>query len=108
MSPGTTEIRAAPPIPGGRRPDVRHSTTGCLPHFAHCECDPYRPLWAWPTPARRRGVVRHRHLGWIVASSLATGLAAALLLAAAPLIPAEETAITGAVLGGFALGWDRG
>jgi hypothetical protein len=54
-------------------------------------------------PLQSRG-----HLGWIVASSLATGLAAALLLAAAPLIPAEETAITGAVLGGFALGWDRG
>ena len=48
------------------------------------------------------------HLGWIVAGSLATGLVAALLLSAAPFIPAEESAITGAVLGGFALGWDRG
>ena len=44
-------------------------------------------------------------LGWIVAGSLATGLVAALLLTAAPFIPAEERAITGAVLCGFALGW---
>ena len=45
------------------------------------------------------------HVGWIVAGSLATGLVAALLLAAAPFIPAEERAVTGAVLCGFALGW---
>src|SRR5919204_3924959 len=45
------------------------------------------------------------HLGWIVAGSLATGLVAAFLLAAAPFIPAEEPAVTGAVLCGFALGW---
>jgi hypothetical protein len=44
-------------------------------------------------------------IGWIVAGSLATGLVAALLLAAAPFIPAEERAVTGAVLCGFALGW---
>jgi pimeloyl-ACP methyl ester carboxylesterase len=36
---------------------------------------------------------------------LATGLVAALLLVAAPFIPAEERAVTGAVLCGFALGW---
>ena len=36
---------------------------------------------------------------------MATGLVAALLLAAAPFIPAEESAVTGAVLCGFALGW---
>jgi hypothetical protein len=45
------------------------------------------------------------HIGWIVAGSLATGLVAALLLVAAPFIPAEENAVTGAVLCGFALGW---
>jgi pimeloyl-ACP methyl ester carboxylesterase len=45
------------------------------------------------------------HIGWIVAGSLATGLVAALLLAAAPFIPAEESAVRGAVLCGFALGW---
>ena len=45
------------------------------------------------------------HIGWIVAGSLATGLVAALLLVAAPFIPAEENALTGAVLSGFALGW---
>src|SRR5215218_11515549 len=44
-------------------------------------------------------------IGWIVASSLATGLVAAFLLAAAPFILAEERAVTGAVLCGFALGW---
>jgi pimeloyl-ACP methyl ester carboxylesterase len=52
-----------------------------------------------PDP-RRRG-----NIGWIVAGSLATGLVAALLLAVAPFIPAEESAVTGAVLCGFALGW---
>src|SRR3954469_8364386 len=51
-------------------------------------------------PPRRRG-----HIGWIGAGSLVTGLAAALLLAFAPFIPAEERAVTGAVLIGFALGW---
>ena len=45
------------------------------------------------------------HIGWIVAGSLATGLVAAFLLAGAPFIPAEERAVTGAVLCGFALGW---
>src|SRR5687768_3296776 len=45
------------------------------------------------------------HIGRIVAASLATGLVAAPLLVAAPFIPAEENAITGAVLCGFALGW---
>ena len=44
-------------------------------------------------------------IGWIVAGSLATGLVAAVLLAVAPFIPAEEPAVTGAVLCGFALGW---
>jgi pimeloyl-ACP methyl ester carboxylesterase len=44
-------------------------------------------------------------IGWIVAGSLATGLLAALVLAVAPFIPAEEGAVTGAVLCGFALGW---
>jgi pimeloyl-ACP methyl ester carboxylesterase len=45
------------------------------------------------------------HIGWVVAGSLATGLVAAVVLVAAPFIPAEESAVTGAVLCGFALGW---
>jgi pimeloyl-ACP methyl ester carboxylesterase len=45
------------------------------------------------------------HIGWIVAGSLAIGLVAALLLVAAPFIPAEDSDVTGAVLCGFALGW---
>jgi pimeloyl-ACP methyl ester carboxylesterase len=40
-----------------------------------------------------------------VAGSLGTGLVAALLLVAAPFIPAEESELTGALLCGFALGW---
>jgi pimeloyl-ACP methyl ester carboxylesterase len=44
-------------------------------------------------------------IGWIVAGSLATGLLAAVLLVAAPFIPAEESALTGAILCGFAVGW---
>lgn len=47
----------------------------------------------------------HGHVGRIVAGSLATGVVAALLLAAAPFIPVQEDDITGAVLWGFALGW---
>src|SRR4029453_14644753 len=65
-----------------------------------------------PTP-KVKGRDRRSHpdpgprgsIGWVVAGSLATGLVAALLLATAPFIPAEERAVTGAVLGGFALGW---
>ena len=45
------------------------------------------------------------HIGWIVAYSLATGILAAVLLVAAPFIPAEQSDVTGAVLCGFALGW---
>ena len=44
-------------------------------------------------------------IGWIVAGSLVTGLVAALLLVAAPFIPAKQSNLTGAVLCGFALGW---
>jgi pimeloyl-ACP methyl ester carboxylesterase len=46
-----------------------------------------------------------RRLRWIVTSSLTTGLLTALLLAAAPFVPAQEDSITGAVLIGFAVGW---
>ena len=46
-----------------------------------------------------------RRIGSIVAGSLVTGLVVGLLLVAAPFIPAEESAVTGALLCGFALGW---
>jgi hypothetical protein len=49
--------------------------------------------------------VRNGRIGWIVAGSLATGVVAALLLAAAPFIQVHENDIIGAVLWGFALGW---
>jgi len=54
-----------------------------------------------PTPdAPRRG-----HIGRVVAGSLALGVLAALVLVAAPFVPARESAVLGAVLCGFALGW---
>ncbi|HSM46133.1 MAG TPA: alpha/beta hydrolase [Acidimicrobiia bacterium] len=40
-----------------------------------------------------------------MAGSLVTGLVVGLLLVAAPFIPAEESAVTGALLCGFAFGW---
>lgn len=43
--------------------------------------------------------------GGIVAASWAAGLVAAVLLVAAPFVPAQERAVTGAVLCGFAVGW---
>jgi pimeloyl-ACP methyl ester carboxylesterase len=49
-----------------------------------------------PSTARR---------GWIVTLSMATGVVAALLLAALPFVPVNESAITGGVLWGFAAGW---
>jgi pimeloyl-ACP methyl ester carboxylesterase len=49
--------------------------------------------------------VRRGRIGLIVAGSLAAGLVAALILVAAPFIAAEENALTGAVLLGFAVGW---
>ena len=61
-----------------------------------------------PAPAQGGGEDRPEsrgHLGRIVAGSLASGLVTALLLAATPFIPAAESALTGAVLCGFALGW---
>src|SRR6478672_8108762 len=44
-------------------------------------------------------------IGLIVAGSLAAGLVAAGALAAAPVVPAKENVLTGAVLLGFAVGW---
>ncbi|HET6530747.1 MAG TPA: alpha/beta hydrolase [Actinoplanes sp.] len=45
------------------------------------------------------------HIGSIVFGSIAAGFVVALLLVAAPFIPAEESRLTGAVLCGFAVGW---
>jgi pimeloyl-ACP methyl ester carboxylesterase len=46
-----------------------------------------------------------RRIGWIVSGAMAVGLLIALLLVAAPFIPAQESRVTGAVLCGFAVGW---
>jgi pimeloyl-ACP methyl ester carboxylesterase len=46
-----------------------------------------------------------RHIGWIVAGSLVTGLVVGIALALAPFVPPEEGKATGALLLGFALGW---
>ena len=62
-----------------------------------------------PTPTGHeqpaRSDPRPGRIGLIVAGSLAAGLIAAVLLAAAPFIPPTENAVTGGVLCGFALGW---
>ena len=49
----------------------------------------------------RRGVP----MSVVVAGSLAAGFLAALALVATPMVPSTESALTGAVLCGFALGW---
>jgi len=59
------------------------------------------PVDQFPVDAGRP----RRRIGRIVAGSLATGLVAAPLLVAAPFVPVRESATTGAVLCGFALGW---
>lgn len=46
-----------------------------------------------------------RRLGWIVVASLLAGLGAAAVLALSPFVPAQEHAVTGAVLCGFGFGW---
>ena len=51
------------------------------------------------TPIRRVGI------GWIVVGSLIAGLAAAVFLAFAPFVTADENTFTGMVLLGFAIGW---
>ena len=48
---------------------------------------------------------RRGHIGLIVAGSLAAGIVIALALVAAPFVAAEENALTGVVLLGFAFGW---
>ena len=58
-----------------------------------------------PQGDTRRVPVSSGRLGWIVALSLATGFVAALLFVALPFVPVSESAITGAVLSGFASGW---
>ncbi|MGH8894633.1 MAG: alpha/beta fold hydrolase [Actinomycetes bacterium] len=59
-----------------------------------------------PVATRDRHGVPRRHVGWIVAGSLLTGLVVGLLLvAAAPFIDPEERDVTGALLLGFAVGW---
>lgn len=58
-----------------------------------------------PTSAPSAVPVPRGRVGRIVAVSLATGLIAALLLVAAPFVPAREDGLTGAVLVGFAVGW---
>ena len=44
-------------------------------------------------------------IGLIVAGSVAAGLVTALVLVAAPFVPAEENALTGVVLLSFSFGW---
>src|SRR5829696_6476733 len=55
-------------------------------------------------PGRAQPTAKSR-IGLIVALSMAAGLIAAVLLVAMPFVPANEHALTGVVLLGFALGW---
>ncbi|MET7426068.1 hypothetical protein [Dactylosporangium sp. NPDC005555] len=50
-------------------------------------------------------ILRNARTGRIVAGSLVTGLVAAVLLILAPFVAVNDSAVTGAVLCGFALGW---
>ena len=63
-----------------------------------------------PAPAASVGAGADEHrdrarIGWIVLGSMAAGLLAAVVLAAAPFMPPTEEGVTGAVLIGFAVGW---
>jgi pimeloyl-ACP methyl ester carboxylesterase len=61
-----------------------------------------------PRPGRRQAHPERTSSSrpaWVVAASLVTGLLVALLLAFLPFVPVEESALTGAVLCGFATGW---
>jgi pimeloyl-ACP methyl ester carboxylesterase len=84
MSAQTPPTASSWPPEGSPAPDTK-------------DTGPDRPSRPAPRP--------RRHIGWIVSGSIAAGLVAALLLVAAPFIPAEENAVTGAVLCGFAVGW---
>ena len=55
-------------------------------------------------PGRAQPTAKSR-IGLIVALSMAAGLIAAVVLVAAPFIPARENVLTGVVLLAFALGW---
>ncbi|GAA1995357.1 alpha/beta hydrolase [Microbacterium pumilum] len=52
-----------------------------------------------------RAPARTARIGFVLLGSLAAGLAAAVLLVVAPFGPATQSAVTGSVLCGFALGW---
>jgi hypothetical protein len=55
-------------------------------------------------PSRLLPTARSR-IGLILAASMAAGLIVAVVLVAAPFVPARENVLTGVVLLGFALGW---
>ena len=56
-------------------------------------------------PSARVPPQREGRIGLIVAGSMAAGLVLAVVLVAAPFIPAKENVLTGVVLLAFALGW---
>ena len=57
------------------------------------------------TTGSTKSTKKDRRIGRIVAASLAAGAALATALVFAPFVPAEENALTGVVLLGFAVGW---
>jgi pimeloyl-ACP methyl ester carboxylesterase len=82
-------------------PNIAHVTTR-EPAIMTTEMHSHPSSTGLPVPPRAgpRG-----HIGWIVAGALSAGIVAAVLLVFAPFIAHEESAVTGAVLCGFALGW---
>ncbi len=78
---------------------MQHDSSHALALTPHAESEGHGPRTARTDPAPRAPI------GWIVLGSLAVGLIAAGLLVVAPFVAVEESALTGAVLGGFAIGW---
>lgn len=108
LAPPTSRAIRSPGLLSSRRP-ARHKADGSARAVRR-----ERLVTSTPGPAQHldgeRGASgpgpRWRgHLGWIVAGSFATGLFAGLLLVFVPIVPAQESEVTGAILCGFALGW---
>jgi len=83
------------PTGGAQAETMSHTTLRLVP-----TTKPYKGDVEQTARARPRG-----RMGLIVAGSMLAGLIVAVVLVAVPFIPANENALTGVVLLGFALGW---
>jgi pimeloyl-ACP methyl ester carboxylesterase len=75
------------------------------PTATHQNQAPASSRTAPPEPAAGSSTRRRAPMPLVVAGSAAAGCLSAAALVAAPVVPATETALTGAVLCGFAIGW---